>query len=256
MDRPQPSIAITSVVPERSAPIMMIGFMSNVIAAAGASLAHAHSQLIATPMVPIRVKQELRGAEDYFEQKGRCIFCEILRVELEKKEREGTLTDPEKKELETTKEQRYQIAGKVDKKVDVYTGADNKRHTVWEKPDGTRYGFTMNACTRYAIATAMALHGGLRVYCATFLVFSDYMRGAVRVAALSQAPVTYVWTHDSIGVGEDGPTHQPVEHLMSLRAMPALRPTRPSPCPNCTSPVCPRTPPACRQRPCRAMCRP
>ena len=78
-----------------------------------------------------------------------------------------------------------------------------------------------------AVATAMALHGGLRVYCATFLVFSDYMRGAVRVAALSQAPVTYVWTHDSIWVGEDGPTHQPIEHVMSLRLIPNLIVLRP-----------------------------
>ena len=78
-----------------------------------------------------------------------------------------------------------------------------------------------------AIATAMALHGGLRVYCATFLVFSDYMRGAVRVAALSKAPVTYVWTHDSIWVGEDGPTHQPIEHVMSLRMIPNLVVLRP-----------------------------
>ena len=78
-----------------------------------------------------------------------------------------------------------------------------------------------------AVATAMALHGGLRVFCATFLVFSDYMRGAVRVAALSQAPVTYVWTHDSIHVGEDGPTHQPIEHVMSLRMIPNLVLIRP-----------------------------
>ncbi len=67
-----------------------------------------------------------------------------------------------------------------------------------------------------------------RVFGGTFLTFSDYMRGAVRVAALSKLPVTYVWTHDSIGLGEDGPTHQPIEHLAALRAMPGLDVVRPA----------------------------
>ncbi|MFM7949440.1 MAG: transketolase-like TK C-terminal-containing protein, partial [Actinomycetales bacterium] len=62
----------------------------------------------------------------------------------------------------------------------------------------------------------------------TFLVFSDYMRGAVRLSALMKLPVTYIWTHDSIGLGEDGPTHQPIEHLASLRAMPGLNVVRPA----------------------------
>jgi transketolase len=66
------------------------------------------------------------------------------------------------------------------------------------------------------------------VYGGTFLVFSDYMRPAVRLAALMQIPVTYVWTHDSIGLGEDGPTHQPVEHLSALRAIPGLNIVRPA----------------------------
>jgi transketolase len=74
----------------------------------------------------------------------------------------------------------------------------------------------------------IALHGGTRVYGGTFLVFSDYMRGAVRLAALMGLPVTYVWTHDSIGLGEDGPTHQPIEHLASLRAIPGLDVVRPA----------------------------
>jgi len=69
---------------------------------------------------------------------------------------------------------------------------------------------------------------GLRSFGGTFLVFSDYMRGAVRLAAIMDLPVTYVWTHDSIAVGEDGPTHEPVEHLMSLRAMPSIRVIRPA----------------------------
>ena len=79
-----------------------------------------------------------------------------------------------------------------------------------------------------AICNGMAYHGGVRPFAATFFVFSDYMRPAVRLAALNHLPVTYVWTHDSVGLGEDGPTHQPVEHLMSLRAMPELWVVRPA----------------------------
>ena len=79
-----------------------------------------------------------------------------------------------------------------------------------------------------AILNGMAAHRGLRVYGGTFLTFSDYMRGAIRLAALTEAPVTYVFTHDSIGLGEDGPTHQPIEHVMALRAIPNLTVIRPA----------------------------
>jgi transketolase len=79
-----------------------------------------------------------------------------------------------------------------------------------------------------AILNGITLHGGTRVFGGTFLTFSDYMRGSVRLAALMQLPVTYVWTHDSIGLGEDGPTHQPVEHLAALRAIPGLDVVRPA----------------------------
>ncbi len=79
-----------------------------------------------------------------------------------------------------------------------------------------------------AICNGIALHGLTRPYAGTFLVFSDYMRPAVRLAALMGLPVTYVWTHDSIGLGEDGPTHQPVEHLTALRAIPGLAVLRPA----------------------------
>ena len=79
-----------------------------------------------------------------------------------------------------------------------------------------------------SIMNGIALHGGTRVYGGTFLVFSDYMRGAVRLASLMQLPVTYVWTHDSIGLGEDGPTHQPVEQLTALRAIHGLDVVRPA----------------------------
>ena len=79
-----------------------------------------------------------------------------------------------------------------------------------------------------AIVNGLALHGGItKPYGATFLVFSDYMRGSVRLSALTHLPVVWVWTHDSIGVGEDGPTHQPVEQVMSLRMMPNLWVMRP-----------------------------
>ena len=78
-----------------------------------------------------------------------------------------------------------------------------------------------------AMMNGLALHGGFRPYGGTFLVFSDYARNAVRMAALMQAPVVLVYTHDSIGLGEDGPTHQPVEQLASLRAMPGLDLWRP-----------------------------
>ncbi|MFE9532940.1 transketolase [Streptomyces sp. NPDC006691] len=97
---------------------------------------------------------------------------------------------------------------------------------------GHRYGRTLHFGIREhamgAILNGIALHGGTRPYGGTFLVFSDYMRPAVRLAALMRLPVTFVWTHDSIGLGEDGPTHQPVEHLWALRAIPGLDVVRPA----------------------------
>ncbi|CAL9386146.1 Transketolase [Streptomyces sp. enrichment culture] len=99
-------------------------------------------------------------------------------------------------------------------------------------PEADPYGRTVHFGIReFSMAAEMngiALHGNTRVYGGTFLVFSDYMRNAVRMSALMQLPVTYVWTHDSIGLGEDGPTHQPVEHLASLRAIPGLNIVRPA----------------------------
>jgi transketolase len=95
-------------------------------------------------------------------------------------------------------------------------------------PGGRNFRFGVREHAMGAIANGMALHGGLRPYVATFLVFSDYMRPAVRLAALMGVPVIYIFTHDSIGLGEDGPTHQPVEHVMALRAIPGLRVIRPA----------------------------
>jgi transketolase len=99
-------------------------------------------------------------------------------------------------------------------------------------PEANPYGRTIHFGIReFAMAAEMngiTLHGNTRVYGGTFLVFSDYMRNAVRLSALMHVPTTYVWTHDSIGLGEDGPTHQPVEHLASLRAIPGLNIVRPA----------------------------
>jgi transketolase len=95
-------------------------------------------------------------------------------------------------------------------------------------PGGRNFRFGVREHAMGAIANGLALHGGLRPYVATFLVFSDYLRPAIRLAALMGAPVIYLFTHDSIGLGEDGPTHQPVEHLMALRAIPGLRVVRPA----------------------------
>ncbi|MCX4663109.1 transketolase [Streptomyces uncialis] len=99
-------------------------------------------------------------------------------------------------------------------------------------PEAHPYGRTIHFGIReHSMAAEMngiALHGNTRIYAGTFLVFSDYMRNAVRLSALMHLPVTYVWTHDSVGLGEDGPTHQPVEHLASLRAIPGLNVVRPA----------------------------
>jgi transketolase len=95
-------------------------------------------------------------------------------------------------------------------------------------PSGRNFHFGVREHGMGAVANGMAYHGGLRPFCATFMVFSDYMRGAVRVAAIAKLPVIYVFTHDSIFVGEDGPTHEPVEQLAALRAIPNVLVLRPA----------------------------
>ncbi|CAM3384153.1 transketolase [Occultella aeris] len=101
-----------------------------------------------------------------------------------------------------------------------------------EEFSGTPYGRTLHFGIREhamgAIVNGIAVDGLTRAYGGTFFTFSDYMRGAVRLAALMKAPSIYVWTHDSIGLGEDGPTHQPVEHLAAVRAIPGLALVRPA----------------------------
>jgi transketolase len=96
-----------------------------------------------------------------------------------------------------------------------------------DSPAGRNFHFGVREHGMGAVVNGMALHGGLIPYGATFLVFSDYMRGALRISALSHYPSIWVFTHDSIGVGEDGPTHQPVEHLAALRAIPHMLVLRP-----------------------------
>ena len=100
----------------------------------------------------------------------------------------------------------------------------------WFSPEnrrGRNIHFGIREHAMAAICNGIALHGGLRIICSTFFTFSDYMKGALRMSALMKLPVIYVFTHDSIGVGEDGPTHQPVEQLASLRAMPDIDVWRP-----------------------------
>lgn len=94
--------------------------------------------------------------------------------------------------------------------------------------NGRNFHFGIREHAMGAVLNGMSLHGGLRPYGATFLIFSDYMRPSVRLAALMKQPVVYVWTHDSIGVGEDGPTHQPIEQVMSLRLIPGMTLFRPA----------------------------
>ncbi len=104
-----------------------------------------------------------------------------------------------------------------------YSGAQGPQN-----PGGRQIYYGVREFAMSAVLVGQALHGGLRPVGSTFFVFSDYARPALRLAALSHAGALFVYTHDSVGVGEDGPTHQPVEHLMALRAMPRLHVVRPS----------------------------
>jgi transketolase len=108
-------------------------------------------------------------------------------------------------------------------------GPEKASTDMWKtSPYGRTLHFGIREHAMGSILNGIALHGGTRPYGATFLIFSDYMRPPVRLAALMKAPVTYVWTHDSVGLGEDGPTHQPIEQLSALRAIPGLNVVRPA----------------------------
>lgn len=119
------------------------------------------------------------------------------------------------------------IGGSADLEPSTKTLIDGASSQSPQHPEGRNIHFGIREHGMAAIINGMCLHGGLLPYDATFLVFSDYMRGSVRLASLMKLPVIHVWTHDSIGLGEDGPTHQPVEHLASLRAIPNLTVIRP-----------------------------
>ncbi len=97
-----------------------------------------------------------------------------------------------------------------------------------EERSGQNLHFGVREHAMAAIVNGMYAHGGLKVFCSTFFVFSDYMKGAMRLSSLMNLPITYVLTHDSIGVGEDGPTHQPIEQLAALRSMPNMAVFRPA----------------------------
>jgi transketolase len=122
----------------------------------------------------------------------------------------------------------YLIGGSADltgsNKTDVPGRADFQK----DAPGGRYLRFGVREHAMAGMANGMALHGGLQPYAGTFLIFSDYLRPSLRLSALMEQPVVYVFTHDSIGLGEDGPTHQPIEHLMALRAIPNLTLLRPA----------------------------
>ena len=120
------------------------------------------------------------------------------------------------------------IGGSADLAGSTKTVIDPDRLFSKDDPTARDIPFGVREHGMGTLVNGMAIHGGLRPYGATFFVFSDYMRPAVRLSALMEAPSVWVWTHDSIFLGEDGPTHQPIEHLASMRAMPHLWVIRPA----------------------------
>ena len=120
------------------------------------------------------------------------------------------------------------MGGDADLSVSTSTALTDSSSFDGQTGAGRNIHFGVREHAMGAIANGMALHGGIRPFVATFFCFSDYMRPAVRLSALSGLPVIFVWTHDSVWLGEDGPTHQPVEHLMALRALPHIAVVRPS----------------------------
>lgn len=122
----------------------------------------------------------------------------------------------------------FLIGGDADLSCSTMTALEGESSFDGTQGEGRNIHFGVREHAMGAIQNGMAYHGGVLPYSSTFFCFADYMRPSMRLAALSELPVIYVFTHDSIGVGEDGPTHQPVEHLMSLRAMPNLHVVRPA----------------------------
>ncbi|MFO8098726.1 MAG: transketolase [Salinibacter sp.] len=122
----------------------------------------------------------------------------------------------------------YLIGGSADLTGSNKTDVDGRTDFQNENRGGRYFRFGVREHAMAGISNGMALHGGIQPYAGTFLIFSDYLRPSLRLSALMKQPVVYVFTHDSIGIGEDGPTHQPVEHLMALRAIPNLTLIRPA----------------------------
>ncbi len=120
------------------------------------------------------------------------------------------------------------IGGSADLAPSNKSNMKNRPDYSAENRGGSNMHFGIREHAMAAICNGMALHGGLNAYCATFFVFTDYMKNAMRLSALMDLPVTYILTHDSIGVGEDGPTHQPVEQLVGLRSIPGMKVFRPA----------------------------
>ena len=120
------------------------------------------------------------------------------------------------------------LGGSADLSPSTRTILEDRGHIGTGEFSGHNLHFGVREHAMGAVANGMALHGGAIPYTATFLVFSDYMRPAIRLGALMGQQVIYIFTHDSIGLGEDGPTHQPIEHLMALRAIPGLVVSRPA----------------------------
>ena len=120
------------------------------------------------------------------------------------------------------------IGGSADLGSSNKTDIDDGGDLSADQPDGRVIHFGVREHGMGGVLNGLALHGGIRPFGGTFLIFSDYMRPSIRLAALMGLPVTYVFTHDSIGLGEDGPTHQPIEQLMTLRTMPDLLDLRPA----------------------------
>lgn len=122
----------------------------------------------------------------------------------------------------------FLIGGSADLSPSTKTFLKTSGYFSRKTPENKNIAWGVRELGMAAASSGIALHGGLRPFCSTFFVFSDYARPAIRLAAMMKAPVIYVMTHDSIGVGEDGPTHQPVEQLMSLRTIPGLTIIRPA----------------------------
>jgi transketolase len=120
------------------------------------------------------------------------------------------------------------FAGAADLTGNTGTKLNDQRPQSLDHPDGRQMYYGVREHAMGSAMVGMALHGGILPAGGTFFVFLDYMRPAVRLASLSKAKVVFVWTHDSVGVGEDGPTHQPVEQLATLRAIPGLQVIRPA----------------------------